>query len=203
MPAGHPPLDIERGLDVGLPGLAPVDLFLASERALGDAGLLGPFSRRGPEQDDRADQLVADLLRSGEPEPRLGPVFGRRDAQSLAIRHDDPSPERWSQPTRLRGPQRSFWPVRLQAGVKDHGSCSLSLIRNRPTLGGLTGREAAFSRRHRLTVATGPADPLTHGSSDRNDPGTELTVGHSGVSEIEQEPAPFTYSGTIAVTWLA
>src|SRR3712207_8642745 len=48
---------------------------------------LGPFRGRGAEQDDRADQLVADLLRPGQVEPQLGPVLGWLAPGTLEVGH--------------------------------------------------------------------------------------------------------------------
>jgi hypothetical protein len=71
---------------------------LAVEGPLRDAGGLGPFGGRLPEEHDRPQEFVAVLFREPHAQPQLLPVVGRVDPDSLRRPHphhrprfDDPS----------------------------------------------------------------------------------------------------------------
>jgi len=63
---------------------------LAVDRAHRSAGFLGALGRSPAEQHDWADQLVAGLLRPGEPEAELLPVLSGLHPAALVARHDRP-----------------------------------------------------------------------------------------------------------------
>lgn len=67
-------------------GVEAISIAVEGARRL--ARLLGTFGWRAAEEDDRADQLIEDLLRPVEQKLELLPVVGRLDPLAFGSGHD-------------------------------------------------------------------------------------------------------------------